>query len=364
MITKGNTGTRKWFFQEHPLIIIAIFWSLAMLLVGRLTAPSSVGCSNDNNGGGIKIASSNHAALKDADNEKHYGASNWIFDLIENPCERIGASQGNQDCILDVIFANIGTTNQYFLEYGFNIPDQCAGSGPNTCRLWRDFKWKGLLLDAENENLKIGLHKHALYSHNIVSILDKYKVPKELDFFSSDMDSHDYFVLRAVLESNKYRPRVISVEYNSNWPLGWTVSMVDPLLNHPEVRKPAFTDANCAWGASASSWDDLMHRHGYQMVAVTHMLDLFYVREDLLTDVVVPSSPEYFDTADDNEPSFGGHLHHVALRNLEFLDQLVDTRVFEDTGNLKLAKAHARGRILANIGLGEPFTLQCFAEIT
>lgn len=299
--------------------------------------------------------------------------SNWIWDLIETPCESLGStttrsssSQGNQDCIIETIFDNIVivSPNKYFVEYGFNTPIQCSGSGPNTCRLYRDLHWKGLLLDAEHENHEIGLYQHALYSHNIVSLLKKYKVPKELDFLSSDMDSHDYFVLRAILES-EYKPRVISVEYNSNWPLGWSIAMVDPILNHANATTFSQAATNCAWGASASSWEDLMHRHGYQLVAVTHMLDLFYVRNDLLQNVVVPSSPEYFDTNVD-EPSFGSHLHHQAITTETLdavLDQLVDTRIYEETKNLKLAKRMAANKIRTMIALGDPFTLQCFANV-
>lgn len=148
------------------------------------------------------------AAIPDSDR-------NWIQRMHDTPCKGYRYSQGNQDCMLDTIFAKLGTTNKFFLEYGFNTKTQCTSSGPNTCKLSSIDGWNGLLLDGDNENPEINLRAHYLYGNNIVSILKKYDVPKELDFYSGDMDSHDYFVLDNALEH--FRPRVITTEYNSNW---------------------------------------------------------------------------------------------------------------------------------------------------
>ena len=69
------------------------------------------------------------------------------------------SSQSWQACVLRTIFKAIGTRNRQFVEVGFNSPSQCAGSGSNTCALWRDEGWQGLLLDGANSNLSINLHK-------------------------------------------------------------------------------------------------------------------------------------------------------------------------------------------------------------
>ena len=61
------------------------------------------------------------------------------------------------------------------------------GLWPNTCKLWKVHNWTGLLLDLNMENRGINLHKHALFRNNVVSIFEKYKFPKDLDFLSSDM---------------------------------------------------------------------------------------------------------------------------------------------------------------------------------
>ena len=68
------------------------------------------------------------------------------------------SSQSWQACVLKTIFKAFGTHNRQFVEVGFNSPSQCTGSGSNTCALWRDEGWQGLLLDGANSNLSINLH--------------------------------------------------------------------------------------------------------------------------------------------------------------------------------------------------------------
>jgi hypothetical protein len=77
--------------------------------------------------------------------------------------------------------------------------------------------------------LEINLHKHYLFADNIVGIFQKYNVPLELDYLSVDMDSHDLWVAKAILEGG-YRPRVITTEYNSNYPTNMSIAQIDPTM--------------------------------------------------------------------------------------------------------------------------------------
>ena len=95
------------------------------------------------------------------------------------------------------------------------------------------------------------------------------------------------------------------------------------------------------------------------LVAVTHMLDLFYVRNELLGTVVPPSIESFDHVTTQDEPSFGSHLHHAAIRSSEILndvlDQLVDTKIYEATRSLPLAKLMAADKIRTSmIALGDP----------
>ena len=201
-------------------------------------------------------------------------SANFLWEELRNPCKGMGYSQGAQDCQLDQIFYNIGTTNKYFVEYGFNTNTQCSGSGPNSCKLWKVHKWTGLLLDGVNENPEINLHAHYLYSTNAASILMQYTVPKELDFLSGDMDSHDYFVMDNIL--SHFHPRVVTTEYNANWPKDINLSQIDPQLS---LSNYTWKFEGCIFGVSASALKYLMKGYGYELIGVVPGLDLIWGRK-------------------------------------------------------------------------------------
>jgi hypothetical protein len=263
-------------------------------------------------------------------------AKSWIANLHQKPCRRLGFSQGNQDCMLDAIFSELGTTNKQYVEFGFNTKSQCSASGPNTCKLWKD-GWTGLLLDGDNQNEQINLRSHFLYASNIVSIFNKYKVPKELDFLSVDMDSHDFFVLDSILK--EFRPRVITTEYNCNWPLGWHMSELDPTMTSANKNQSGFFFKNCIWGASASSWKLLLQNNGYSLIGVTPLLDLFWARNDILTCHDVPEFDFFVDRM-----HLGQQMHPQQSTNL-YQHALVDTQVWLQSKNITKAQQAATSRI-------------------
>ncbi|KAI8112067.1 hypothetical protein M9434_003391 [Picochlorum sp. BPE23] len=279
---------------------------------------------------------------------------NFIRAMHDAPCNRLGYSQGNQDCMLDIIFDHIGRTNRYFVEYGFNTPKQCSGSGPNTCKLWRD-GWMGLLLDGENHNASINLHNHYLYGDNIENLLREYNVPKNLDFLSSDMDSHDFFVLSSILRS--YQPRVVTTEYNANWPLEWTISQLDPSLsdNLWEISRNSFKFRQCIWGASASALRGLMEKHDYVLIGVTPKLDLFWARKDLMGCYSIPDFSYFVDRMN------LGNLLHQKQSNHDYSDWLIDTSVWLSSGDLDKAREAARTQIRAMIESKDP--IPCFKDL-
>lgn len=279
---------------------------------------------------------------------------NFISEMYDTPCAKLGYSEGNQDCMLDIIFGNLGTTNRYFVEYGFNTGQQCSASGPNTCKLWKD-GWQGLLLDGSHENESINLHSHFLYEDNIQEIFQQYDVPRDFDFLSSDMDSHDFFVLSSILE--RYKPRVVTTEYNSNWPLEWTMSQIDPTMSETlwQMSKNSFRFRQCIWGASASALRQLMELHGYRLIGLTPMLDLFWARKELLTCFNVPQFSYFVEKMN------LGKLHHERQSNLDYMDWLIDTDVWIATKNLEKARNAAKTKIASMIESGAP--LPCFSDL-
>ena len=54
-------------------------------------------------------------------------------------------------------------------------------------------------------------------SQNIMSLFEKYEVPKDFDFLSIDIDSDDVYVFDAI-DFEKYKPSVVIGEYNPGIP--------------------------------------------------------------------------------------------------------------------------------------------------
>ena len=98
---------------------------------------------------------------------------------------------------------------------------------------------------------------------------------------SIDIDSYDLWVLRALLGS-EYRPRVLTVEYNSNFP--WDAGQLafpDPEVMRVPVRQQQW-GGNCYMGSSAAALHAVAREHRYSVVDVEPGLDLFLVRRDVL----------------------------------------------------------------------------------
>ena len=65
-----------------------------------------------------------------------------------------------------------------------------------------------LLMDGGYEDSSINLKKVMFWPDNILELFTKYKVRREFDLLSVDMDSYDWWILEKILIGG-YRPRVI-----------------------------------------------------------------------------------------------------------------------------------------------------------
>eukprot|EP01041_Mallomonas_annulata_P010975 gene10975-22932_t len=245
--------------------------------------------------------------------------ANWV--LKAKSMEKRVFSQGGQDGVLEYVFNNINSTNQYFVEFGFNSDNYEHGSGANTANLFAK-GWKGLLLDGAFSNDSINLHKEWITPDNICSLFRKYKVPISPDYVSIDIDSVDLWLFRAILKCN-YKPRVVSVEYNSNF--------------HPSSFLTC--DIYCKWngdslyGASFGALNLVAKEYGYTAIAVITYLDIVFVRNDLLTDANFPKRIQFK----------GIHKPLHKFSTMEAIaTHLLDYNVFQSTsGNVSEARREA-----------------------
>ncbi|OWA50366.1 hypothetical protein BV898_14885 [Hypsibius exemplaris] len=252
--------------------------------------------------------------------------------------EKRSFSGGAQELYLDRIFSVIGTTNKYFVEFGFDAPSYEAAQQANTGKLYHD-GWRGLLLDGGHENKEINLQKKILFADNIAKIFYVNDVPIEVDYVSCDMDSHDLWVLRAILEAG-YRPRVMSSEYNVNYPLSAALTIFDPTVSRTGSAGNNDTFSikwlDCAFGSSAKALWMLAKSFGYELVGRVSYLDLIFVRADLIEDWMLLPELEWFFR---NEQL--GRLFHMSLTDNDTLSRVIDFETYSKTLDFDLSHAAA-----------------------
>lgn len=231
-----------------------------------------------------------------------------IFDI--NLHEKKIYSQNGEDGIIEFIFSKIGTTNKFSVEFGVG-----NGFQSNTAYLLEKKGWKGLMMDygADQEihwrgvlkkawsNRKLGLMKNVrkdttffkkiigqakrssqfqldikiekVTAENIQNLFEKYKVPKNFDLLSIDIDFNDYWVWNAIID---YSPRAVVIEYNPSIP--YTESRVVPY--DPEGK----WDGSNYYGASLLALKNLGLEKGYTLVGCDNNgVNAFFCKSDLIS---------------------------------------------------------------------------------
>lgn len=182
-------------------------------------------------------------------------------------CERKVYSQNGEDGILEAVFAAIGTTNRYFVEFGCGDATEC-----NTAFLIEQ-GWQGLLMDPEgiSRNPKAVIQKEFITAENINQLLRTYEVPQEFDLLSIDIDGNDYWVWQAI----SHRPRVVVIEYNASVP--------------PGERKAIAYEPSFRWngsdycGASLLALKELGEQKGYTLIyCESHGVNAFFIAKEAL----------------------------------------------------------------------------------
>eukprot|EP01125_Pyxidicula_operculata_P017871 TRINITY_DN6306_c0_g1_i4.p1 TRINITY_DN6306_c0_g1~~TRINITY_DN6306_c0_g1_i4.p1 ORF type:complete len:315 (-),score=36.62 TRINITY_DN6306_c0_g1_i4:25-969(-) len=257
----------------------------------------------------------------------------WISG-INSAAHRI-TSQGRQDGCISYIFNIIGTTDKYYIEFGFDADDYEGGIGPNTKQLYLN-GWNGLLLDGGHDNPSINLHKHFITPENIVELFKMYSVPEEFDYLSVDIDSPDVFILEAIFKGG-YRPRVVTGEFNVHYKdKAWTMTPAH-----------AWSKRDCLYGSGAKVYYLMAKKYGYSMVGWVDGLDVFLIRDDILQEHgQVPPEWESFHFEVVN---IGFHPKCQDLPNAKLV---YDYEVYESTGDMQLAHAAVRGNVTSDSCLG------------
>lgn len=200
-------------------------------------------------------------------------------------------SQGIEDGIIREIFNRIGIASHTAIEVG-------SGDGTENNTMFLLFQgWRCLWVEADSRQTGRTMRTHQKWlkegtlqliagrigHSNAHSLIGSYaeELGGSLDLLSVDIDSQDYWVLKAALEFAN--PRVVVAEYNGNFPASASVTVPRDCTSHEGVF----------YGASLSAFDSLL-RTRYALVGCTpNGVNAFWVRRDLdLSRFAEPFTPE------------------------------------------------------------------------
>ena len=181
--------------------------------------------------------------------------------------ERWEYSQNGEDGIIEAIFAKVGTTNRFFVEFGVEDGMQC-----NARYLMKHRGWKGLLMDGQDQKPGSPVRQEFITAENVEELFRKYGVPASFDLLSIDVDGNDYWIWKAIAH---FHPRVVIVEYNACVP-------ALPAKTIPYLADFAW-DKTDYYGASLGALDKLGKEKGYTLIATDpHGVNAFFVEESLV----------------------------------------------------------------------------------
>ena len=157
--------------------------------------------------------------------------------------------------------------------------------GSNTYALFRR-GWRGVGFEGDErrarrlarayKNFEGVASRHALVTpSNVVALLRAEGVPRDFGVLSLDIDSYDYWVLDAVLQS--FRPRVVVTEINEKVP---------PPVRFVVRYDPSFRLQHHFFGYSIASLEELCARHSYALLALEYN-NAFIAPRELVGDLDV-----------------------------------------------------------------------------
>ena len=94
--------------------------------------------------------------------------------------------------MLDLLFAELGTTNKFFIEFGCGDATECNGA------YLLERGWTGLQMDGlmKSANPRAVVHNEFITAENVNDVFRKHGAPEAFDLLSIDIDGNDFWVSR------------------------------------------------------------------------------------------------------------------------------------------------------------------------
>ncbi|SME98508.1 hypothetical protein SAMN06265365_107176 [Tistlia consotensis] len=185
-------------------------------------------------------------------------------------------SQNEEDGYVLALLGHCGAPNRSFVELG------SGRTGGNSGLLAQTAGWRGLMVDANPEATPVAAARFGLTGRvkvvtdfvtpdNVDRLIEEAGLAGEVDLFSLDIDSFDYWVLKAMTACS---PRLMILEYNDRF--GPEARVTVPLGSQELSRRRHY------FGVSLAALTALAGERGYRLVACDSAgTNGFFVRQDL-----------------------------------------------------------------------------------
>lgn len=185
-------------------------------------------------------------------------------------------SQNEEDGIILALMKAGGLKTRRFVEIG------SGSTGGNAATLAADFGWSGLMVDASRKAIEqakttfaanpgVKAIRAMVTPQSIDELITQHGFGGEVDLFSIDVDSIDYWLLEAMTACS---PRVLIMEYNALFGPARAVSL--PNTPKPDAAPKGYS------GASLAAIEKLARRKGYRLVLCEESgINAFFLRDDV-----------------------------------------------------------------------------------
>ena len=205
-------------------------------------------------------------------------------------------SQFGDDGIIQWLINNIDVSNKTFVEFGVEKYIES-----NTRFLLFNNKWKGLVIDGDNDNVNYIRKDVVSYffnlkavssfitKDNINKIIESEEFDKDLGLLSIDIDGNDYWIWKSL---EKINPAILISEYNAAFGLNsWTIPYKEDFV-WDKINHMYF------WGTSLQSLCDLAYEKDYSFIGCNSQgNNAYFVRNDKMKNLKKLTCEEGFMAA-------------------------------------------------------------------
>lgn len=190
-----------------------------------------------------------------------------------------GFSQNGEDGIIDVLRSQLKHSNRYIVEIG-----AAEGTENNSSWLLTTAGYEGLMIEGDprqSARARRGIGCYAIGSQfvsmfvtlgTVDAILEKVAF-RDPDVFSLDIDGNDWHIANALF-AREFRPKIISVEYNSAFGPERSVTS----RYHDDFHRSKAHPSKLYYGVSLAGWKAFFDRHGYRFVTIdSNGVNVFFV---------------------------------------------------------------------------------------